>query len=407
MATIELDGTTLEGGGQLLRLALTLSSLTGKPVHVAHVRGKRGALSAAGIGKDGGLKPAHLAAAKWLAQATAATTQGMEVRSTDLLFLPTRGIAEDEVCDGQGVWKDVRENGLLIRRETEIPMSTAGSILLVLQAILPYILYLPSPVPLRITIHGGTNVSKSPSIDYVSQVLLPLLSTKLNIQPIRVFLHKRGWSVGQGEVGCVTFEITPIPRGSMQPAIVFTNRGKVEKVHVSMVADDGTREQIKSEAHKQLGEALPGVELLWAVDEDSGNSQQVYILLVAETSSGFRLGRDCLFSRKSPKKRQSQKEHRAGQEHIRLVSNVVRELQKELSWEGCVDEYMEDQLVVFEALAQGRSEVNAGRGRQASLHTQTARWVAERILGVAFKEGRCDGSGFKSGDGAEVLGGIG
>ena len=34
----------------------------GVPIHVTHIRGKRGAISSAGVGKDGGLKPAHLAA---------------------------------------------------------------------------------------------------------------------------------------------------------------------------------------------------------------------------------------------------------------------------------------------------------------------------------------------------------
>ena len=407
MATIELDGATLEGGGQLLRLALSLSSLVGISIHVTRIRGKRGAVSSAGIGNNGGLKPAHLAAVKWLAKATAATTQGMEVGSTDLLFQPTRRMAEDEVDNSRGVWKDVYENGILIRRDSDINMSTAGSILLILQAILPYILYLPSPVPLRVTIQGGTNVSKSPSVDYISQVLLPLLSAKLGIQPIRVTIHQRGWSVGRNAVGSVSFDITPIQKGSDQPAFLFTERGRVMKVHASVVApDDGTLEMIKTEAYKQLRAALPEVELYWAVDEDSRHSQQVYFLLVAETSSGFLLGRDCLLGRKAPKNRKNKTERATKEENMRLVSGVVRDLQIELSWEGCVDEYMEDQLVVFEALALGRSEVNAGKGRQASLHTQTARWVAETMLGVAFEDNRCNGSGFKVGEAAEVLGAI-
>src|SRR5256885_17101643 len=54
---ITLDGRTLEGGGQLVRVALTLSALLSIPVYIHHIRGKR-----ASRGKTGGLKESHLAA---------------------------------------------------------------------------------------------------------------------------------------------------------------------------------------------------------------------------------------------------------------------------------------------------------------------------------------------------------
>lgn len=392
-AVVKLDGRTLEGGGQLLRVALCLSSLTGVPIHVSHIRGKRGA------GKVGGLKPAHLAAVQWLAKATAATTEGMEVRSTELLFKPTISIDQNGLGCNALVWKDIYAKGSLILRETHIPMSTAGSILLILQAILPYALYLPSSVPLNITVEGGTNVSNSPSIDYVSQVLLPLLATKLGIQPIGVEVHKRGWSAGRSEVGSVTFKITTIKKGSTLPAFHLKDRGPVEKVHISVIApDDGSRERIKQEALRQTGEAMPHAESLLAVDEVSGRGQHIYLLLVAETSSGFRLGRDCLFARKALTGHYKRTERTVEEEDARMVTSVVRELQRELSWEGSVDEYMEDQLVVFQALARGVSEVNAGTGREASLHTKTARWVAEETLGTVFVEGKCHGVGLRIGE---------
>lgn len=76
-STVCLDGTTLEGGGQLLRLALSLSSLTHIPIRVTDIRGKRGPLSAPTQG--GGLKGSHLSAVRWLACTTDALMSGAEV----------------------------------------------------------------------------------------------------------------------------------------------------------------------------------------------------------------------------------------------------------------------------------------------------------------------------------------
>lgn len=80
-APIHLDGTTLEGGCQLLRVALSLSALKHVPVHITKIRGKRGKK-----GQAGGLKTAHLAAAQWLAKACEAETQGLVIKSQELVF---------------------------------------------------------------------------------------------------------------------------------------------------------------------------------------------------------------------------------------------------------------------------------------------------------------------------------
>lgn len=83
----------------------------------------------------------------------------------------------------------------------------------------------------------------------------------------------------------------------------------------------------------------------------------------------------------------------------KLVSKVVRDLKRELKHDGCVDEYMQDQLVVFQALAAGKAAVVAGKDQEASLHTKTARWVVEEILSVTFNEkGSCEGLGFRAGE---------
>ena len=403
---VHLDGTTLEGGGQLLRLALSISSLTKIPIHVTDIRGKRGSKSKPG----GGLKSSHLAGAQWLAQATMADTVGMEIKSRDLVFRPRSYgdvLAQSTVSVGDsrlngerasdaGFWRDIYEDG---NRASHISMSTPGSIFLVLQAILPYILFssactldgsasLDNPAPIRLTIEGGTNVDASLSYEYAQQVLFPILYEKLGVGPIKMTLQRRGWSMGRADVGSVLFEITPIKPKQGLPAFSFTDRGLVTKIHVSVLAYTlETRTKIRDIVVQEVLKRYPDVEILFAVDEDSKNSKRLYLLLVAETSNGYRIGRDWLFDEKINAKNLDQTLHR-------LVTKVVRDLEHELAHEGCVDEHLQDQLVVFQALADGESHVQGGK---ASLHTRTAQWVVKSILGPRFDHGKCQGIGFKAG----------
>ena len=401
---LQIDGTTLEGGGQLFRLALSLSALTSKPIRVTDIRGKRGGSSR--TGKDGGIKPAHHAGAAWLARATRAVTDGLEVKSKELLFCPTSQVEaqsadDDDLNKDSEVWEDVFESGKLVRRETKILMRTPGSVFLVLQAMLPYVLFYPTvlqsedpdPVPLRLTIEGGTNVWHSLSFEYADQILFPILQNKLGLGPFKLKLNRRGWSTGSASVGKIQLDVIPHQSDRALPAFSLVERGDIVKFRVSILAPDNRwRNELRDSVVRKVLQRWPDVDIEFPVDDFSGHQKRIYLLLIAESSNGYLLGRDWLYDEKI-------NEAKPGKTIERIVSKVIQDMEAELEHGGCIDEWLQDQLVVFQALADGKSFIE---GRDPSLHTQTARWLAREMLDIEFDEqGNCEGVAFAARPGSQ------
>lgn len=137
---IEVDGA--EGGGQLLRSALTLSVLAGEPVAISDIRGDR---------PEPGLRPQHLAVVGLLAD-----------------------LCDAEVSDAAAGTESLRfDPGELRPGRYGIDVGTAGSVTLVFDAVLPLALALEEP--LVVAARGGTDVKWSPTMAHYRRVKLPLL----------------------------------------------------------------------------------------------------------------------------------------------------------------------------------------------------------------------------------------
>ncbi|KAJ4355609.1 uncharacterized protein N0V89_003629 [Didymosphaeria variabile] len=377
--TIHLEGTTLEGGGQLLRLATCLSTLTSTPISITNIRGKRSG--------GGGLKAQHLTSVQWLGTASNARISGAELKSKEITFTPgsrsTSGLK----------WR----NG----GDVHIKQNTPGSVNLVLQAVLPCMLFAnlgsedaEVDEKVRVKITGGTNVSNSPSCDYIEQVLVPMLSL-IGIPPIETHIHSRGWSQGGATLGSVTYILTPLRKPL--PAFQLLDRGDVQSVRATILAPIDTEQQFRDELDvmferleaKIFGSREPNVDITF---EDSKHEKRYYLLLVATTTTGIRLGRDWLYDR-------SMRGVKTDTVISSIVKKVTDDLIEEIEHAGCVDEHMRDQLVVFQALAVGKSNVYGGKRKEVlvepSLHAKTAHWVAKEVINVHFDDsGGCKGLGF-------------
>jgi RNA 3'-phosphate cyclase len=162
---IDVDGSYGEGGGQILRTALALSAVTGKPFRIKDIRKNR---------QKPGLKMQHLHCIKGLMLLCDAEAKGAELGSTEVEFKP----------------------GKIEARTISIDIGTAGSVTLVLQALLLPAIHAPGKVRLRI--RGGTDVPHAMPVDYLIHVLLPALKEIANVECVK---ERRGYApAGDGRI---------------------------------------------------------------------------------------------------------------------------------------------------------------------------------------------------------------
>jgi RNA 3'-terminal phosphate cyclase (ATP) len=172
---LTIDGSMGEGGGQILRTALALATVTGKPFRIEKIR--------AGRPKPGLLRQ-HLTAVKAAATISDATVTGAEPGSSVLAFTP-HAIRAGEFAFAVG---------------------TAGSATLVLQTILPALITAPGPS--TIVLEGGTHNPAAPPFDFLVKSFLPLVN---RMGPtVTAELERPGFYPAGG--GRFSVNIVPVPR---------------------------------------------------------------------------------------------------------------------------------------------------------------------------------------------------
>jgi RNA 3'-phosphate cyclase len=317
-----IDGSLGEGGGQVLRVSVALSAATGTPVRITHIRANR---------KNPGLRPQHVAAVRAVQDLCEAETRGLEIGSSKLDFAPC------ETPSGT----------------VKVDVGTAGSVTLVLQAVLGA-LSAQGAGPAEVTITGGTDVIMAPSWDYFAHVLAPTLGRAgLDMD---MECQRRGfYPKGGGKVVVRTEELVAplepiVPERTEGPTVEGSIVWSGLPDHIPQRIDHAIRKELVDLnvgriRKKHVETSSPGVvATLWA---EMGNA------VVGTSMVG-----------------------RRGLPSERIGEELAREVRADVEAGATADVHLLDQLVVHSHLAKPGSKQLA---REVSEHARTAMEVVSQF----------------------------
>lgn len=322
---IVLDGATGEGGGQILRSALSLSMITGKPFRIENIRGNR---------PKPGLMRQHLVAVQAAARVCGAVTNEPAVGARELEFVP----------------------GKIRGGSYSFAINSAGSCTLVLQTLLPALLFADAPSQVRI--EGGTHNGKAPPVQFLQRAFLPILAkmgAKVGLQLLRYGFYPAGG-------GAILAEIEPCGHLEM---LTLTERGE----RLDAFAESFIANVPFNVARREL--AVVGQAMGWdekqlmtqALNDAQGPGNALLLTFEhAHVTEVF-----CAFGEK-------------GVPAENVAQQAVAQARQYLGSGAALGEYLADQVMLPMALAGGGSYT----ADSVSLHAQTNADVIEKFLPVRF-----------------------
>lgn len=340
---INLDGSYLEGGGQIVRTALGLSTLTGKAVTVDNIRKGR---------SEPGLKAQHLTAIKALEQLCNARAEGAAIGSTTITFVP----------------------GKLKARTRSLDIGTAGSITLLMQSLLLPLVFSGQKFRLKIT--GGTDVAWSPSWDYFCEVIAPHFRKYADIT---CKLEQRGYyPKGGGKADIKIESHTTLDESKKQTPLNITKQGTL--IHIKGVAHGSSTlqeaqvaERMARAAKVTLGQhVLCPINItteyantpsdgcgitLWAIFSKDKNEIDI--------KNPIRLGADVLGEK--------------GKRAEAVGSECAQKLLAEIQSSAAVDRHLADNLIPLLGLVGGEIKTS-----EITNHTKTNVLVVGEMTGRGF-----------------------
>ncbi len=318
-----IDGSFGEGGGQILRSSLALALITGQPFRIEKIRARR---------KNPGLLRQHLTAVQAAAAIGQAELNGATLGSQYLTFIPQTIRAGDY----------------------RFAVGTAGSAMLVLQTVLPALLFGHSPSTLQL--EGGTHNPFAPPFDFLSKSFLPLLG-RMGAK-ISARLERYGFYPAGG--GKAHFEIHPCAHLA---SLELNGRGEILSRQARAIVANLPR-QIAERELEVVRRRLEFDEAQLQVEETGKANGQGNLLMIEVESRNL-----------------TEVFTAFGEKGIRaeeVAAKVVKETRAYLQTDAAVGEHLADQLLLPLATGSGGSFTTI----EPSLHTKTNIAVINRFLDV-------------------------
>jgi len=329
---IEIDGSQKSGSGTILRLAIAIAAIKKQPLHITNIRENR---------PKPGLKHQHLESVLAAAKLSNAKVEGATLSSRELWFTP------DTIRGGN----------------IEAVIETAGSIPMLFLSTLPICLFADKPVHLHVA-KGGTDTAHAPTINYLSNVLLPTLK-KMGIEA-EIAVQKYGYyPKGMGEA---IMSVNPSPN---LKSITLESFGKLESIHgvsvCTFLADRQVAERQAKAAKNILSQKGYNCDIQVVNDQSNPFQKGSSFVLWAQTTTGAILGADAIG------------ELRKTAEDV--GKEAAKRLLGELLAQATVDEFLADILIPYVALSGGKSSFLTCA---ISEHIESNIWLMEKMLNVKF-----------------------